>query len=160
MKSFTDSSGKTWNISLNLAQAKKVKERIGIDFLDGGQSLNRLATDPYILADTLFVLCESQATAANVTDLQFGEALSGDPIEAATDALLNELVDFFPSRQRGALQTLLAKWKQAQEQVATMTESKLTSEAMDQIIQRTMAQTESRLSSLIAGGSSGNAPDA
>lgn len=157
MHSFHDSQGRKWSLSLSLAQAKKLKDTLGVDLLDGGPSINRLASDPYTVANVLYLLCESQAAAAGVTDEQFGEALAGDAIDDATEALLNALVDFFPKRQRGTLKMMLEKLTQANSQAVTLAEKKLSSEAMDQMIQRGMQQAEAEIDALLAGDMSGNA---
>src|SRR5688572_4788438 len=102
MHQFKDSTGRVWSIAMSMAQAKKLKEhpQLKIDVLDGGDSLMRLATNPYDTANALYLLCEAQCLKSEVTDEQFGEALAGDVIDEATKALMNELVLFFPKRQR------------------------------------------------------------
>ena len=58
-------------------------------------TIDRVANDPILLCDILWVLCEQQAKADGVTDEDFGSSLAGDSIETATRAFLDELVDFF-----------------------------------------------------------------
>jgi len=158
MHKFTDSAGREWQIAMSLGQARKLKDAIGIDVLDGGDSLAKLVTDPYTTANALYLLCESQAVKADVTDEQFGESLAGDAIDLATTALMDELVDFFPKRQREALRTMLAKLTKMQDDAEAMAKEKLNSAAMDAMIARELAAASQEIDKLLAGNSSGNAP--
>ena len=110
MKVFKDSNGQDWQIILNVLQMKRVRAALGIDLVnvitldkDGAVKvdlIDRIANDPCLLVDILWVIVEGQARAIGVTDEQFGSALVGDAIERATAAFLDELVDFFPGARR------------------------------------------------------------
>ena len=110
MKTFTDNTGRTWEVALHLRQMKRVRDVLGGDLVnvisatkDGGVStdtLERVANDPILLVDILWVLCEGQAKASGVTDEDFGSSLAGESVEDATRAFLDELVDFFPGARR------------------------------------------------------------
>ena len=110
MKAFTDAKGRSWEIELNIRQMKRVRDILGVDLVnviqtnkDGSiatDTIDRVANDPILLCDILWVLCEQQAKAAGVTDEDFGSSLAGDSIETATRAFLDELVDFFPGARR------------------------------------------------------------
>ena len=106
MKTFRDNDGRSWNLTLNVYAVKKVRDLLGVDLLDlGGETptkekpglLYRLIADPVLLVDVLYVVCKGQADQAGVTDEQFGQAMAGDVIDAATKAFLEELADFTPS---------------------------------------------------------------
>jgi hypothetical protein len=158
MRKFNDSEGREWSIAVNIGSAKRLKDQLQIDLLDPA-SLQRLSDSPYDVANALFVLCEAQAKATTTSEEQFGAALSGDAIEEATDALMLEIVDFFPKRQRDALKTLLAKMDTAKQGAATLAQEKVNSPAMDQAIQRAMTQAGTQIDQLLAkvGESSGAA---
>ena len=110
MRQFTDTKGRVWEVELNVRQMKHVRDILGIDLVnvvaanrDGGiatDTLDRVANDPILLVDILWVLCEGQAKSAGVTDEDFGSSLAGDSISDATRAFLDELVDFFPGARR------------------------------------------------------------
>ena len=110
MRQFTDTKGRVWEVELNVRQMKRVRDVLGIDLVNviqGGKdgtvatdTLDRVANDPILLVDILWVLCEGQAKAAGVTDDDFGSSLAGDSISDATRAFLDELVDFFPGARR------------------------------------------------------------
>ena len=110
MRSFKDNKGRIWEISLNVLQMKRIRARLGVDLVnvitldkDGAVKVDlvdRIANDPCLLVDILWVLVEEQAKKANVSDAEFGEALAGDAISEATKAFLDELVDFLPAPRR------------------------------------------------------------
>ena len=110
MRQFTDTKERVWEVELNVRQMKRVRDVLGIDLVnviqagkDGAvatDTIDRVANDPILLVDILWVLCEGQAKPAGVTDDDFGSSLAGDSIEEATRAFLDELVDFFPGARR------------------------------------------------------------
>jgi hypothetical protein len=159
MHQFKDSGDRTWSLSLNLGEAKRLKDALAVDLLDPA-SLQKLCDDPYTVANVLYALCEGQAKAAGITDEQFGALLAGDTIDAATDALLAEIVDFFPRRQREALKSLLAKIQAARAEGVSLAEEKLTSPQMEQAIQRARQTASLKIDELLAsvGEPSGNVP--
>ena len=117
MKTFNDSAGRTWTVSLTLDAAKRVNSLLGVNLLDldgrtdkkpqeGGEDrpaelplLTRLGTDIILLCDVIFAIIKPQADKAGVSDEEFGAALGGEVIFAAQTAFYEELVDFF--RQLG-----------------------------------------------------------
>ena len=80
-----------------------------VDAIDEGRLLTRLADDPALLVDTLFVCVMDEAEKRGVTDEQFGESLGGDTLGGAIHALTWEIVDFFPPEKREMLGALLRK---------------------------------------------------
>lgn len=119
MKTFKDNSGREWKLTVNVGTAKQVKDRLGVDlFRLFDTEAERLFSDPCLLVDTLYVLCEKQCKEFTVTeggntrplnDAEFGEAMFGDAIEHAAEALLNEVLDFFPSSRRKILREVVNK---------------------------------------------------
>ncbi|MEX2188443.1 MAG: hypothetical protein WD875_16665, partial [Pirellulales bacterium] len=105
---FKDTNGREWLVTLNVAQVKRVRERLRINLADlqEGDLLSRLA-DPVTLVDVLFVLVQPQADEINVSDEQFAAGLGGDTLTAASTALLEALCDFFPEPQRTLLRKVL-----------------------------------------------------
>ncbi len=110
MRTFKDNGGRTWSVTLNVLQMKRIRARLGIDLvnviaLDSGGKVkvdlvDRIANDPCLLVDILWVCVEGEAKEAGVSDEDFGRSLAGDAIEEATRAFLDELVDFFPGAKR------------------------------------------------------------
>lgn len=117
MRQFKDEQGRPWTITINIGTVKKVRSLAKVDLLDlrEGNLFNDLAADPIKLGDVLWVLCEDDAKAASISELQFAAALAGDALDAATNALLEEIVDFFPKPQREVLRKALVKGREVQE---------------------------------------------
>lgn len=131
MKSFTDNNGRTWCLTVNVATIKRVRAIAGIDLnaiVEMGEDgkpdislLQRLSSDPVLLVDTLYAVCKPECDARNITDEDFGSAMAGDAIDAATSALLDEIVDFFPAAKRMAFKKILT----ASRRFADVAKSKL-----------------------------------
>jgi hypothetical protein len=104
MKTFTDSAGRTWTISLTIDSAKRVRDLLGVNLLEPEAGdpplLTRLGTDEILLCDVLFVMVKPQADSQNISSEQFGQALGGDVILAAQTAFYSEIIDFFQKRGR------------------------------------------------------------
>ena len=70
MKTFTDTAGRTWTISLNLGTAMSVKDALGIDLLqpEAGDPplLTRLGTDELLLGEVICCLLAGQFEAHKV----------------------------------------------------------------------------------------------
>lgn len=122
MQQFKDSEGRPWLVQVNVALLKQVRAALGIDLYklldDGFKGLAGLLGDPVSLVDVLYVLCRAQAAERALTDEQFGQAMGGDALDAATAAFVEALVDFFPDPQvRKNLRTLTRKGKIVHEKV-------------------------------------------
>ncbi|MEO2018052.1 MAG: hypothetical protein ABGZ53_27180 [Fuerstiella sp.] len=114
MKTFTDNAGRTWTVTINVDAIKRVRTLVQVNLLDvlddGCKLLAELHDDPVLLVDVLYCVCKPEADAQNVSDMEFGRAMSGDAILQASTALLEDLSDFFPNaRQRAAMKDLLKK---------------------------------------------------
>ena len=116
MKVFTDATKRSWEISLTIGSAKRVKNLLGIDLLQPEEGdpplLTRLGTDEMLLCDIIYCLVKPQADAVGITDEQFGELLGGEVILAAQTALYEELIDFFQQRGRADRGRAVAAQKQ------------------------------------------------
>lgn len=116
MHVFTDNLDRKWEVSINIFAVKKVRALLEVDLYqlldDKLDKLNALLQDPCKLVDVIYVLCESQAKQERVSDEDFGRGLAGDAIGAATDAFIQELIDFFPDpKARESLRKLMAAGK-------------------------------------------------
>ena len=114
MRTFTDNAGRTWTVTVNVDGIKRVRSLLNINLLDvlddGCKLLADLHDDPVLLVDVLYCLCKPEADRLQVTDEQFGRAMSGDSLLQAAGALLESLSDFFPNaRQRAAMKDPVAK---------------------------------------------------
>ena len=125
-----------WTVQITVATIKRVQALVGVNLLDVLDSkshlLEKLSTDPILLCDVLYAICQEQAQAANITDEQFGQALAGDVIDHATTALLQELADFFPAAKRQVLKKALAKLRQVEEKALEIASAQLDSPELQQ----------------------------
>jgi hypothetical protein len=117
-KVFADAGGRKWEVGISVSTLGRVKSLAGINLLDvvdrGSTLLDDLANDPISLCNVLFAIVKPQADALGVTDEQFGEALLGDSIADATDALIQAIIDFFPKARRSLLQKAFDRAKKIQ----------------------------------------------
>ena len=116
MHEFTDNQDGVWRIVINVGVVKRVRDTLGVDLMDllargeGEEErlLVRLMIDPVLLCDVIYCVCREQADERGASDEDFGRAMAGDAIDAATQALLEEIVAFFPNaRDRTRAQTVL-----------------------------------------------------
>lgn len=102
MATFKDAAGRQWDVTLTVSAIKVVRERLKIDLgtimQDETGLANLLYVNPEGFVNMLWVLCERQAKAMTpaVDDMEFGYGFGGATIEAASDAMMTAIVDFFP----------------------------------------------------------------
>jgi hypothetical protein len=152
MQTFTDAAGRTWSLAVNVDAIKRVKALAGVNLLDvvEGKLIERLVTDPVLLCDVLYALAKPEADAKGVTDEEFGRSMAGDAIDLATQALLEELVSFFPKGRRDLLRKALAKLRTFEAMAIQAADRKLDDPALDERL-RQLLETPS--------GSSGSSPE-
>jgi hypothetical protein len=139
MHSFRDADGRAWNLDVTIPVLRRVRDALGVELLDladpKSDLFRKVARDPVLLCDMLFVLCQKAAEAESVADEQFGRALRGDALEAATDALMRAIADFFPSGRKAILTSLLDKMseydKRAEAAILERLNSQQTKTALD-----------------------------
>ncbi len=117
MKTFRDNKRRVWTLEVNVAAIKRVRGLCKVDLntiveVDSenrptARLLEQLSSDPVLLVDVLYAICKPDADKQGVSDEEFGEAMAGDAIEQATEALLDEIVDFFPSAKRQVMRKIL-----------------------------------------------------
>ena len=107
MSEVLDSNGREWPLVINVPMIKAVR-KLGVDLGDPtGDTFDRLSRDDVLFVDTLWAMCECQATAAGITDEEFGQALVGDAIDRAAMALIQARLDFSRGRTRSLLQATM-----------------------------------------------------
>src|ERR1043165_2163580 len=148
MHTFKDNAGRTWTVAINVDAIKRVRDLAKVDLVESieGKLLERLASDIILRCDVIYALIKPDADAQNVSDADFGRALFGDALDLATDALMEELVDFFPKRRRSVLGKALSKLTELESKALTLAEKKLDSVNVDAALESALAN---------AGNSSG-----
>lgn len=114
MHTFNDNLGRTWTVSINVTAIKRVQGLLNVNLyklIDNGfKKLAELMHDIIQLVDVIYCLCKDEADTRQVSAEDFGRAMAGDAIHHATDAFLQELIDFFPDpRARRNLHRLVAE---------------------------------------------------
>jgi hypothetical protein len=154
MQSFKDAAGRDWHVAINVAAVKRVKAARDIDLVAAvdpeARLLERLAGDPILLVDVLYVLCQPQAQAQNVSDEQFGEALWGESLDRAIDAFLEALTDFFPQARRGVLRDLLAKWRALETKAAQAATTRINGDLGDRLLAKELAKLDREIERTLA----------
>jgi len=141
MATFADTAGREWVIDIDVNALRRVRKRLDLKLMDviGGETLDRLADDPVLLVDMLYVLCQEQAERDGVSDEEFGRALRGDVLDAAVGAFLEALTDFCPSRKRDLLRRLIAKGGEAESRILAKAEAMLASGKIDQLVNESLS---------------------
>ena len=159
MKTFADNAGRTWTVAINVDCIRRVKKLLDVNLLDAieGKLIEQLVSDPVLLCDVIYVICKPEADAQSVSDEEFGRAMAGDAIDAATNALLEELADFFPSGKRQVLRKALAKLKVLEAKSIDLANKRLDDPGLMKRMEQVLEETPSL--ELTPGPSSGNSPE-
>jgi len=152
MRTFKDTEGREWTIAIHTTAIKRVRDLTSVDLLEiqDLSIIDRLSNDPVLLVDVVYAACKPQADERSVSDEQFGCAMSGDVIDEAYKALIEDLVAFSPSpRDRKNLGRVVEATRTAKEKARDLIDAKIDSGVLEQIIDEALAD---------AGDSSGSAP--
>jgi len=122
MQEFTDTKDRVWKVEITVATIKRVRDLIDVDIYQavGAEMLTELITDPVKLVDILYAVLKPDADERGVSDVEFGSSLGGDAVAEATQAFLEELVEFFPKPKRALLTRVLEKSKELDEKGMVM----------------------------------------
>jgi len=154
MQSFIDNKGRNWELEINIAAIKRVRDILDYDLLgtmsvddSSVKQLTNLLIDPVLACDIIFVLIKPQAEKHSppVTDEDFGEAMLGEALHSAQQALIQEIINFIPSPdQRKAtgeeIKNLLKVQKKAMQAIV----KRMT----DPVLEQFMTETMERLTSI------------
>ena len=159
MKTFTDNTGRTWSLTINVDAIKRVRGLLDVDLMQAidGKLLEQLVTDPVLLCDVVYVLCKPEADPRKVSDEDFGRAMAGDAIDSATTAMLEELVGFFPQAKRQVLRKALDKLKVLETKVLGAVTARLDSGEIERMLEAELNKVGD-LSMNLPGSSASN-PD-
>lgn len=142
MRSFRDNQGRQWSVEINVTAIKRVRGLTGEDLMQviEGTLIEKLIRDPVLLCDVVYAICKPEADSRSITDEDFGKAMAGDAIEAATTAVLEELVGFCPSpRDRANLGRVLQATRKVMDRARDLVEKKLDSGELDRLADRLLS---------------------
>jgi hypothetical protein len=140
MRTFQDSAGRTWTVAVTVDAVKRVRDLIKEDLLDIEQMFPRLLADPILLCDCLYCVCKPQADAERISDEDFARTMAGDVIARAKQALIEELIDFFPeTSQRETLRLAVARYGELSRKTTELIKQRLGSPALAREIEAALA---------------------
>lgn len=126
MLSFKDKAGRQWSLALTVGTVKRVESMTGVNLGACDQRMfEALATDWCKLVDVVCAVVRPQLEEGGMSDEDFAEALGGDELQSAIDALLAALVDFFPPKKRPVLQKAIDKMNAMQDQILARATARL-----------------------------------
>lgn len=151
MATFKDQNNREWLVTLDAPKIREVRSTLQLDLAAvDDRPYERMYDDTVLLVDVLWILCREQAQKANVTDEQFGQALVGDAVEKATDAMLAAMLDFFPKTKRELLQALADKTKRIREASMRKAMDRLNDPSLEEKLLAAMdAQTEQAIQNVL-----------
>lgn len=155
MKTFADTAGQLWTVSVTVRTIKRVRALAHVDLLElveeNSTLLSRLITDPVLLAEVLCAVCYDQIEERGITADDFLDRLAGDPIDQATKAILEDIADFFSNpRDRAQFHRILRKTWEAMDKARDLVEDRTRDELIDEAVASALRTSENL---------SGNAPE-
>jgi hypothetical protein len=107
MASFKDSSGKEYNVRLTVKTWRHVKEKTSVDLAgDFQKSILLLHSDPLVFCNVLYHLVQDQHQG---DEESFADLLDGQTLEAARNAVVSAVIDFFPNQNQRATAAEMVK---------------------------------------------------
>ena len=143
MREFRDDQGRPWQVALTVASALRIRDNVTIDVVDEAsgerkavpfdmvdaanisQTFQVLRSQYAKIGEILYALLTKQVEAKSLTREDFLDGLRGDSLDAATKALEQELVDFFPQRLRKMIGLLASKMDEVQNEMLDRAEAGL-----------------------------------
>lgn len=144
MKTFKDNANHSWEITLTIGAAIKVKDRLGVDLLQPEVGdpplLTRLGTDEMLLAQVICTLLESQFESNKVDESYIYDSFDGPTFARAHEAFYLEMIDFFQKRGRSDRAKAVEKQMKMIEAGIKAAQAKLDEIDVDQVISEALEQ--------------------
>lgn len=114
MQTFKDTTGKAHDVRVTLAEIVRVKSRTGVDFNEiigpNARSVIERLSDPETFVNVL-------GAVLNCDGMAIAEALDGECAEAALNAVLDSVLDFFRKEKSHGIRLALQKTRTASERI-------------------------------------------
>lgn len=153
---FTDKDGRNWSLALNVGILRRVRNNLGVDLLDvakgNTETWFEVKTDPELLCNILYSICEKQCEKYNLTDLDFSEIFDGEAIENAVIALQEAILSFSPASRRMYVRQMMLKTEKLEQDAMDLVLEQVESPGM----RRMMGQ---KVQELIYGNQSSESPE-
>lgn len=123
-KQFTDIEGRVYTVKVTIPRLRWIRDEIDVD-LGKRTEFIQLSTNPIDLVNVLYMLVKEQADGYELTDVQFGESLDGDTLQAAWEAFGESYLSFCPSHHAKILRQLMASLDETEKMSADQVEYQL-----------------------------------
>lgn len=114
MRSFKDTTGKLHDVNVTVATIARVKSQTGVNFMEiigeKSREIIEKLSDPETFVSVL-------GAVLNCDGLALAESLDGDSVEAAMNAILESVLDFFPKEKSHGIRLALQKTRQAMDRM-------------------------------------------
>jgi hypothetical protein len=141
-QSISDTAGRVWSVPIDTTTIKRVRTILGVDLMSfvEGDLMGRLMGDVVLFVDVLYAICKPEADARGVTDEQFGQAMSGEVLQAAEEALADGLFAISHPSRRQAARTAWEKAKQVRDRVTEMVVLRINDPRLERRIEEILNQ--------------------
>ena len=154
MNFFTDKTGRKWILNLNLGTAQRVRADCGVDLIntisftkDGvaTDGLQDLFDNQYKVVEAIYYLCMTNPENEKVDAEAFVNLFDQELVEQACDALMKEIINFFPPAKRKMLTLIYEKTRdfkvKAEHQLEELADSKTFQNEMDERLNSLLTNT-------------------
>jgi len=154
MKQFTDNSGKEWSIDIHALSIDQVRREVDVDLIawatGTGEEVAKAASDPVTIIRVMCSLCADQMEKDGVDEVAFAKALRGDGLENAVEALVEDLIDFFPKSKATLLRSMHDKSRAAEAGLLTRMQAEIDTGVIGKAIDQQLTQFEKTCSTAAA----------
>jgi len=133
MPSFKDASGREFDCVVTLSTAIKL-QKIGVNLNKPVEIPDAWNADLELLGSTIFLVAEQSIKSHGLTEETFVEALEGDAISDATEAVWEAIILFSQPPIRAALRKLWSKGKEVTNLASSQIEATMNATTADQIL--------------------------
>jgi hypothetical protein len=144
MKQFTDDAGDVWTLKADVNALERIRDLADIDLLQLLSDQDQIAkltgtTKDFVAA--LWAWCQPQIETRELSPEEFGGRLY-ESFDAAFEAVLEELPNFFPPHRRTLASQLIQKFLEAERLGDQRAQSILSSGKMDDLISQAIDKAE------------------
>jgi len=142
MQYFTDTQQRRWELNLTIGALKRIKAELDISVEDDS-FITKLYTDPIFMVAVIWNIISRQAEQQAVTEEDFAEAVGGDVLGKAQEALVNELQLFFTARGLAANAKAVGKMQAILSEAQKQAEAKIDSIDVQSVIAKELSGLQS-----------------
>jgi len=127
VKEIRDGEGRTWQLALTVSAILRVRDLVKVATVDqNGEThlvpldlaniqqidsvLSAIRLNYTSLGEVLYAAMVPQVESRKLSREEFLDSLSGDCLDAASDAVIDELICFFPNRHRRVVRMMVDKY--------------------------------------------------